>query len=245
MTTPILLDVATLIRNFVDLSLRLNGPSSRRKPLGTLGAVHSLTLQFRDSRLELVYLAFCVGMWDFGAATIGIRTVAGFLAYYILLFTVTFIVSTPSGVEFDAFGIRAYVLAFSATVAADLIFWLWYQSLRRRRDDALAETGKGAWAPLARLVAMMGTVTIMMCLLIAVVALIGENVTGSDPLNPFGACVRRAHLCDRRRTTPPHDARASESAPLGSFFRHVWSSPCTLRRHACRRFPFDGALHRG
>ena len=186
MASPVL-DVATLIRNFVDLSLRLNGPSSsRRKPLGTLGAVHPLTLQFRDSRLELVYHAFCVGMWDFGAATIA-SAVPRFGAYYLLLFTVTFIVSTPSGVEFDAFNIRAYVLAFCAMVAADLIFWLWYQSLRRRRDNALAATAKGDWAPLARLVTTMGTATIMMCILIAVVALVGENATGSDPLNPFGA----------------------------------------------------------
>lgn len=56
------LDVATLIRNFVDLSLRLNRPGqepAKSVSAGPLNSLNPVTLRFRDPRLELVYYTFC------------------------------------------------------------------------------------------------------------------------------------------------------------------------------------------
>lgn len=61
MSAPRELDVASLIRNFVDLSLRLHRPGEDASEVttGTLGATDPISLRFRDARLELVYYTFC------------------------------------------------------------------------------------------------------------------------------------------------------------------------------------------
>ena len=191
-------DVASLIRNFVDLSVRLKGSpdgdaagldfSSPMMRPGTLGELNPITLQFKDPRLEAVYYCFCIGVWDSGHRTSwSLRAFSGFAGIYAMLFVVTFICSTPSGIAFKAFDIPPFSYSFVAMIFADLIFWMWYQYTRKYRDAAVVASGGGDWQPLLREMTLMNVVIIVMCSVTAIVSVLGENGSSEDYLNQFGS----------------------------------------------------------